>query len=200
MNLDLFKRKHKHDLPTFQDINLPIEYGFTAAGKDYYRFVDPFNLPPVRGLKAVTFYEEARMRCSIEYLQRHTEAMEAILTDPAKIDIFKIKQLNDQLKERIMWKMPEVELMYKLASVVYFDKSEHPANYDFVYNEKKIAGWKQEGSAFDFFMQEPLRILMPFMSEPEESLQKYSLMLQEVNAIHLGNISSLLSTPLSKTS
>lgn len=195
MNFNLFRRKaRRHDLPTFQDINLPIEYGFTAAGIDYFRFVDPFNLPPVRGLKAVTFYEEARMRCSIEYLQRHTEAMDKILTDPAKIDIFKVKQLNDQLKERIMWKMPEVELMYKLASVVYFDKTEHPANYDFAYNERKIAGWKQEGSAFDFFTQEPLRILMPFMGEQTGNLQKYSEMLQEVNEIHSANISSVLST------
>lgn len=181
-------------IPKYDGITMPIEYAFSVNGVDYWRFSDSFNIPPVRGLKAVTFFEEARMRCSAEYLQKHTETINELLTQP-KIDIFKIKTLNDQLRERISWKMPELELLYKVASVVFFDKTENPANYDFTYNQKKIDSWKKHGKeGIDFFLSMPLQILMPFLSEQPENLQIYSQVVEELNKMDLENLFTISET------
>jgi hypothetical protein len=49
-------------------------------------------------------------------------------------------------------KLPkDTELLYKLASVVYFDKEESPEVYDFEYAKKKIAFWKESASLVIFF-------------------------------------------------
>jgi len=182
--------------PTYNEITMPIEYGFSVNGTDYWRFSEAFNIPPVRGLKAVTFFEEARMRCDEDYLKKHTEATDKLLTAPV-IDIFKIKTLNDQLRDRVSWKMPTLEMMYKVASVTFFDKSEHPANYDFAYNQKKIEFWKKHGAkGIDFFLQLPLLTLMPFLGEQPENLRSYSAMVEELNEIHLESLSSILETAL----
>lgn len=192
MNLDFLKRRNK--APQYPNVTAPIEYAFTVNGTDYYRFCDTFSMPPVRALKSVTFFEEARMRCDAEYLKQHTEAVQALLTAQV-IDVFKIKTLNDQMADRISWKMPTLNMLYRVASVMYFDKTEHPANYDFEYNQKKIDMWKKHGKpGVDFFLQMPLVDLMPFLTEPEGNLRMYSAIVEELDQIHLENLSSMLET------
>ena len=59
-----------------------------------------------------------------------------------KIDVFKIKSLNDILKGRLKWHV-DTDILYKLASIVFFEKGEDPRTYDFKYNAEKIEFWKQ---------------------------------------------------------
>ena len=160
-----------------------IEYAFTCGGTKYYRFADITNLPYERGLMAMHTYNEVQMRCDRNFLVRYADTIDKLLHEQ-KIDIFKIQKLNEVLKQRLTL-VAETDLMYKLASIVYFDKSENPAVYEPAYAEKKIAKWRKDKGVHDFFTQKPLLELMPFSQSANTDLDTYSEMLQEVKKIHL---------------
>jgi hypothetical protein len=192
---NFFRRRHTH----FTDSKQVIEYAFTVGGTDYYQHSDEMNMPYRRALKALTFYKELDMKCDRAYLDGHIKAMEALFAGK-KIgfeEISKMKRLNDQLKERVQWVFVE-DHVYKLASVRFFDRTENPDDYDYKYNEKKIAHWKAHEPAGDFFLREPLLRLVPFLASVPLDLESYSRVVDELNTIHLEFISAILS-PLPKT-
>ncbi|MBR3647116.1 MAG: hypothetical protein IKN59_01835 [Paludibacteraceae bacterium] len=159
-----------------------IEYAFTCGGTKYYRFADITNLPYERGLMALNVYSEVEMRCSRGFLINYADTIDKLLHEK-QIDIFKIEKLNSLLKQRLM--MPtDTDLLYKLASVCFFDKTENPAVYEPEYAEKKIAKWRKDKGVRDFFMQKPLLELMPFLQSVDTDLDTYSAMCEELNKIH----------------
>lgn len=159
-----------------------IEYAFTCSGTKYYRFADITNLPYERGLMALVAYNEVEMRCSREFLIKYQGAVDKLLHEQ-RIDIFKIQQLNEILKQRLQ--LPtDVDLLYKLASICFFDKSENPAVYEPAYAEKKIAKWRKDKGVRDFFMQTPLLELMPFLKSVDTDLDTFSALQAEIDAIH----------------
>jgi len=164
-----------------------IEYAFTVGGIDYYQFNDTFNQPYERALFALAVYEQARMRCSREYLEKHVEVVRGILQSN-KIDIFKLNMLNEQMSERLNLVI-DVELLYQLASIVFFDKKENPAIYELDYCNKKIEHWKAHKGVADFFLQMPIIELMPFLESVEIDLDIYSELNTELNKIHLERLS-----------
>ena len=159
-----------------------IEYAFTCGGTKYYRFADIANLPYERGMVAMLAYSEMQMRCSRDFLVRYADTIDKLLHEQ-KIDIFKIQQLNEILKQRLTLGA-EIDLMYKLASVVFFDKTENPAVYEPAYAEKKIAKWRKDKGVHDFFTQMPLLELMGSSMNVNTDLDTYSQMLEEINKIH----------------
>jgi len=159
-----------------------IEYAFTCGGTKYYRYADITNLPYERGFMALEVYNELEMRCEKKFLVYYADTMDKILhTNP--IDVFKIEKLNSLLKQRLQ--LPtHVDLMYKLASVVFFDKTENPAVYEPAYAEKKIAKWRKDKKVTDFFSQKPLRELLPSSESADIDLDIYSQMQSELDKIH----------------
>lgn len=129
-----------------------IEYAFTSCGTKYYRFADITNLPYERGLMALHVYKEVEMCCSRQFLLHYTDVINKILHE-RQIDIFKINQLNEILKQRLTM-TTDTELLYKLAAVCFFDKTENPAVYEPDYAEKKIAKWRKDKGVNDFFFAE----------------------------------------------
>ena len=104
----------------------------------------------------------------------------------------KTTQLNDQLKQRL--ELPkEPDLMYKLASVVFFDQHENPLVYEFKYGENKIKFWKKNTTLTDFFLQKPLRELIPYLEYAGENLETFSQMTENANQEHLDKILPMLS-------
>jgi hypothetical protein len=81
----------------------------------------------------------------------------------------------------------DTELIYKLASIVFFDKDENTTDYDFVYNLKKIENWKKDGSGA-FFLLKPVQELLPALKDIDENLLKYSQVVEELNQQHWENI------------
>jgi hypothetical protein len=78
-------------------------------------------------------------------------------------------------------------LALKLASIVFFDKKEDIADYDFQYNKKKIEHWKKhDGSSF--FLHQPLQKLMPFLNDVSGNLNLYSQVVEKLNNLHLDNL------------
>lgn len=159
-----------------------IEYAFTSGGTKYYQFADIANLPYERGLQALYIYNQVEMRCSRDFLQRYADAVHKVLHGK-DIDIYVLNQMNEILQQRLS--MPcDVELLYQLASVAFFDKTENPAVYEQEYAEKKIAKWRKDKEVAAFFSQKPLQDLMPFLSNVGVDLSTYSGLNEEINKTH----------------
>lgn len=123
---------------------------FTYRGRTYYMFDNIFEIPSIRGLMALDYYEEFEMRCTKEYLQKFTQAMEVILSDTKKLNLIHLATLVKHLQERLVM-IPVPDHILKLASVIFFDDSENPYYYDRAYCQKKISLWKQDPEVLSFF-------------------------------------------------
>ena len=165
---------------------------FVYQGKDYFMFDDIFSIPSIRGLQALDYYEEFNMRCTKDYLIRWTEAAEKILSDNKKINLIELATLVKHLQERLKM-IPVSEHIYKIASVVFFDDSENPYMFDRKYNKKKIDLWKKDPEVLSFFLQTPLRDLIPYLDSQGASLQTYSGVVKELNTIHFREVLKHLS-------
>lgn len=170
----------------------PTEYAFTSGGTKYYQFADITNLPYMRGMQALDVYRELEMRCSREFLQSFYDAGQKILHDQSQIDVYKLNALFEVLNQRLHM-ATDVDLMYKLASVAFFDEHENPYTYDQAYAEKKIAKWRKDQGVHDFFMQKPLKELTPFLCNAGIDFDIYSKVSEEINALHRSSISTIAS-------
>jgi hypothetical protein len=178
----------------FKESGQVIEYAFTVGGIDYYQHTDEMNMPYRRALKALTFYKELDMKCDRLYLESHIKAMETLFAGK-KIgfeEMAKMKRLNDQLRERVQWVLVD-DHVYKVASVRFFDRTENPNDYDYKYNDKKIAHWKEHEPAKDFFLREPILRLVPFLRSAPIDLESYSTVVEELTRAHLDYIWEILS-------
>lgn len=195
-----FKKKEKitETKALFPGVDYMIKHAFNINGRDFYQFDDTHNLPYQRGLTCLLFYRELGMNCNDEFLELHCKAVDNLLK-PAdgKIDIYKIKGLNDQLMQRM--KLPkDPDLVYKLASVVFFDKEENPETYEFPHNDEKIKFWKQHAGS-SFFLQVPVQVLIPFLKQYDENVETYVGMMEKINKSHLESLSEDLSPQLKAT-
>jgi hypothetical protein len=172
---------------------------FELKGEIYYMHEDPLNTCTGRGLTAMMFMEELVMRCSANYLQLHVEALDKLFSDSQRINLPMVMRLHSNMKERINLTIAFPEHVYKMASVVFFTKDESPYNYDGKYNEKKIADWKQAPGMYDFFLQTPLKELMPFLQLPEASSKDYLKVAEKINLMHLRNLQEVLGRNISTT-
>lgn len=167
-----------------------IEEAFVLNGKKYFHFPDQFQVPSGRQMMALAYYEELSMKVDKSYLEAHVAAMDKILSDPKKINIQGIMQLNMNLKERLEL-IPLPDYIYRMASVVFFDESESIYTYDYDYNKKKIDKWKRSEDMLAFFLKTPLVELIPSLKSVTESSRTYSPVLEKIEKIHRGHLSAL---------
>lgn len=156
-------------------------------GVQYYQFADINNMMTGRAFVCMDYYNELNQRCTRDYLEKHCKKVEEILSS-GQINIQSLAQMNIQLKERLEM-IVDPDIIYKIASVVFFDKSEQPYTYDFKYNQRKIENWKKLGA--DFFLQIPLKKLIPSLDLSTADLQNYLKAGQAINKKHLEVISTL---------
>ena len=180
--------------PTFATDKRIVE-AFTLEGITYYTFDDIFNIPVERAFSAIDYYNEMQQRCTRDYLISHLDAQDEILSSK-KIDITKLAQLNLNLRERLEM-IFDADLLYKLASVVYFDSSESPYKYDYKYGVEKIRRFKK-ADVDAFFLKTPIRNYLPFKDISAEDLQTYIAVGSQVNLVHLKTLSKALSRKESK--
>jgi len=165
-----------------------------ATERHYFRFDDMLNIPYNRALQTLVYYKEVGMNCDRDFLKEHAMAFDnAMSKETFTVDtLVQLKILNDQLKQRL--ELPkEPDLMYKLASVVFFDQKENPEVYEFKYGENKIKAWKKNTELTDFFLSKPLQELIPYLKYAGENLLQFSRMTEKVSKEHLANISAMLS-------
>lgn len=169
----------------------PVEPVFRVAGRTFYAFSDANNIPAGRQLAAIPIYVELKTNSDHKYLSHFVAAMEATLNDPKSISIEKLISLKNQIKDRLDWAY-NPDLVYKYASVVYFDENECTSTYDEAYNEQKIAFWKEHAGAHDFFLAEPIQNLIPVLKTVKGSIPNYSHVVLKAQAMQLEYLSRLL--------
>lgn len=169
-----------------------IDPAFSLDGVDYYQFANQEEVPTGRGFAALMVYNEMDMRCDREYLELHTKAMDKLLSDPKKISIGYIAQINANLKDRLNL-MVVPDFIYKLASVVFFDDTESPYKYDLDYNTAKIEKWKQVPGTLDFFLRTPLKDLVPFLKAQADVSSTFSILAEQVAETHHRLLTDILS-------
>lgn len=194
--LNIFKKSPRQVFPDQKHV---IELAFVFGGVEYFHFKDLHNAPYERALTALTYYREIDLNADHDFLRRHCEAIDKVLLSNP-IDVFKIKQLNELLAQRI--KLPkDTDLLFKLASVVYFDKNENPTVYDYEYNRKKIEGWKANATPLEsFFLQQPLTELVPYLKYADQNLSTFSRITSEFKKVHSAKVSDIISGASKMTS
>lgn len=189
---DRVRRIFAHRLkPYLVDEKYRVIPAFSLGGTDYWMFESTTEVPTGRFFAAMGIYSEIEMNCNKEYLEAHCKAMEKLLSDPKKINLQYIMQLNINLRERLEL-MPMPDFIYKLASVIFFDKTESYYSYDYEYNKTKIEKWKAAGGSLDFFSKTPLRELVPSLSLPEKDTQTYLNVSRLITETHLALHSGIL--------
>ena len=177
------------------DAEKSIVPAFTFQGTTYYMYENEINIPPERWFWSLYFMKESQMNCDRDFLEWHVKAVKAVFTEKKNINLVDIMKLTNHLDERLkMGFIPD--LVYKLASVMWFDKSESLYTYDEDYNRKKIEKWKEAG--LDFFLQKPISGLIPFEAISPGDLQTYMTTFKQINKIHLTTLWEKLSMGKSK--
>lgn len=200
----LFKTK-----PRFLvDPKMVIEEAFTDnAGIKYFQFSDPYLTPCVRGLHALTIYEELRMRTRKEHLDAETDhlvewsekALNSLSGKNGKINLVATIEAINEIKKVVVFRKERMNLLfppdiaYKLASVVFFDETENPYRYDQAYGQKKIERWKQSEDMNTFFLREPLLRLMPYLQEFDQNLENSFKTVEKIHNFQFENLSGLKS-------
>lgn len=100
-----------------------------------------------------------------------------------EIDIFKVNELNGILKDRLTL-TADLDLCYRLAAIVYFDKTEKPEVYEPEYAAKKIERWKKDQSVADFFSQKPLKELIPYLTNAVGNFDMFFQLNMQLNQLH----------------
>lgn len=165
---------------------------FQLSGTTYYMFDQTNEVPTGRMLAALAIYNEMEMKVDKEYLELHTRAMEKLLSDPKKINVMYIAQLNMNLKERLEL-MPLPDFVYKLASVIFFDETESPYSYSFDYNKKKIEEWKKTDGTLDFFLSRLSNELIPSLKPATGNSKMFFQVAEQVAGIHRTDLLKILS-------
>ena len=166
---------------------------FTWNGESYYMHEDPLNTAAGRGLTSLMYYEELLMRCDVAYLQEYCKAVRAIFSDPRKIDIMQLATITKHLEERVEFLAAIPTHVFKLASVVFFTEDESPFIYDHKKGAERVKQWEQTEGMYDFFLQTPLKTLIPSLALPEQNSPAYLKVLDKINHIHCSTLQDALS-------
>jgi hypothetical protein len=194
--INWIKSKLKRE-PRFKNYpELRAVFAFSSGGVDYFELEDSNDLNQGRGFAALNYYKELSMSCTRPFLVAHTTAIDKIVRNPKTIDIIEVAKLNLQLKERTELIIDSLT-PYKVASVIFFDKTENPYSFDYAYALKKIEKWKKE-SVSSFFLQQPLKSLIPSSLWSEENLESYMKIAREIDLEHYQTILSAASRVLSE--
>ncbi len=172
-----------------------IEHVFTCGGIKEYKFLNDFNIPYERAMAALDIYRELEEMTDAKYTKTAYNTIIEYLKKGDNINAglvchFALERMNN---------ISNADLMYKLASVLYFDAGENPYKYDHEYAEKKIKRWKKSEKIDAFFLKTPLSALLPSFDGLQTNILIYTeAKRKELLATlkhHLSNLSGESSNP-----
>lgn len=121
--------------------------GLVINGEQYYEFVNIADMPETRRQEYNNLREEAVMGITRELL---VKTFDSILGHVDKGEVSKIASTAFIAKD-MMLNITSKEILYKMASLVYFDEKEDLSMYDLDYNNEKIQLFKKiENQGFFF--------------------------------------------------
>lgn len=176
------------------DLKDPIEKVFQIDGKQYWKYKDISKVKNQRILVINDFYNELAMGTTRDMLLKHTEAIDKILTS-STIDIYQMKKLNMQLQERLDMIHP-TDIIYKIASVIYFTNDENHLDYDDLLGREKVALFKAQdkgNNKMSFFFGTLYKNIIGSTDISDKDLLTYMTVGSQINQEYMKNISTILS-------
>ena len=157
---------------------------FKLGQMQYWQLHDTFNVPSHRMMAAIHVYDEWQNRTTNEVLRAFIDAFkQGINSNP--INITGISDVLNKLEERLNWPIPTREIMIKMASILHFDESESPYDYDDAYNnEVKIPFWKSQ-RIDNFFLYKHLKESIPLPSISPAVLEGAMITIGAMDNLHL---------------
>jgi len=147
-----------------------VELAFEIKGRRFYRFANEFNMPVCRYQAYMDVAEEIDQRIDREYLSALFETLETACNAGRIVDIAHMISIAKQKLEQVS----HYSLLYKLAAVIYFEKSENLERYDALTAARKIEFWKKnQESISDFFLQTRMHDFAPFLSQLGGDSEKF---------------------------
>lgn len=168
-----FKKKNKAAFNLHHpDLLGVIEYSFTCSGVDYYTFSDSYKIPIGRYKYVASYFREMELCMDKNTLTQYiAELKKCLNAEKRKIDLEGAWRiiLNMESRSKLAF---EPSLVKKLASVVYFDKSEDLSTFSEKYGDQKIQSWDKSGT-YDFFLTRPISELIGMKNISITSLEEY---------------------------
>lgn len=147
-----------------------VEFAFKGIdGTEYYQFTTGYNSYYERYMAFMDRLSEIEQRVDKNYLDRFQKTLDEYLNKGSLKDI---AVLNKHLADRRAY-IGNVELIYNLASVWFFDKSENPYTYDYGYADEKIRKWRNDKDSICFFLTTPLRHYLPLPDTLVQNIKTY---------------------------
>lgn len=172
-----------------------VELAFISGGMKYYKFVNEFKIPYERGVAAADIWAEFDERMDSK---DHKSAYKSIIEYARKGDLVEVAKEAEFCLER-MDNITNVDLMYKMASVLYFDESENCYGYDYEYNEKKRKLWQKDKDIDSFFLKTALVDYLPSSHGSKINTLEYTQEQRKQILNHLKHRLSILSEGSKKT-
>lgn len=161
----LFPFLYKTDWHTKPDQE--IRLAFTGSdGTEYYEFVNGYSCYYERYAAILDRLNEIECKVDKAFMDSFQTAMTEYLN---KGDLVNASVCLQNLKDRRQYVFNQ-ELLYDLATVWYFDKSENCYSYNPEYAEIKKKRWKNEEGRLSFFLQSHIGKYMPLPKDWEMSL------------------------------
>jgi hypothetical protein len=167
-----------------------VELAFKGSdGTEYYHMTTGYNSYYERYMAFTDRVAEIEQRIDNAYLKTYLKVQNEYIN---KGDLRNISIQSKHLEDRMSY-VCNVEFLYNLASVWFFDKSENPYTYDYEYADKKIKRWKRDAELLVFFCHTPLKDYMPLPDTLIANIKTYEKgqYLNELSQLkyHLRNIS-----------
>lgn len=163
------------------------EFAFESGGVNFFRMVNPDNLPQERYYKAQDYMAELSSGVDSEFLKAHIAAVQAAVN---KGDLGAVAVLTHQLKIRSEW-ITNIQLLYKYASCIYFAENEDATRYDPQKAAKNIELWQKE-KPDAFFLKSRLAQLTPSYEFVKQSLNRFTELQLKQDDLHSQTLMNVL--------
>lgn len=146
-----------------------IKLAFSHKGINYYQVVSGMDLPYERYMAAVDAIQVMEYRLDPQFIEFFFKQHEAFVNAGDMANIARLtKNLYDRSKH-----ITNVQLLYNLASVWFFDETENPYSYNYDYAEEKIRRWRGDSELLGKLLQTPLKNYMPSFDMYNMTLESY---------------------------
>ena len=150
------------------EVKAATEFAFEIDGKEFYTFKNLLDMPAPRYQRIQEFIREAEMRITstdlLDLLGLVKDAINKGKITDAVIFVNSIENLASQFIE--------TDTFYRLFTCLFFDLDEDITDYDFDYNEYKIALFKSQPKT-SFFFSQPMKKYLPQIDISQEDLEVF---------------------------
>lgn len=149
-----------------------IEEAFKCRGVTYYSFKKDTEIRTGRYMFIQNFLQEVFFRMDSERLKEYIARITSEIDGTrGQINIGNALEFLHHMKNLTQLAF-EPDTVYRLASTVFFDDTEDLRTWDRGHNEKKIQGWREDGT-LDFFYKKGFSELIGLRNISQTDMRDY---------------------------